>query len=443
MNIIFNSKFKIKDIFKEYWDSFLEHLPNLKIRDVVHNEVEKILLCKSFKLGYTLYECPNCNETIFIPHTCKSRFCSSCGVSYIKSRIINSKHKILKCNHRHIVFTIPESLRNIFLENRKLLNLLFDSVNETFTWMFNPVSYKNKQNKKHYTKRSKKIIRVKTDSCLVPGFISVLHTYGRNLKWNPHIHVLISEGALTNSSFKFKKITHFNYETLRKTFQKILLDKLYNHFGKSFYNTKCALYASNKNGFYVYAHPRQFKNLEKGIEYVLRYAGKPAMAESRITNIDYDNDTISYWYEDHTTKKRIDVTEHVYSFISKLIRHIPDENFKMIRYYGIYAAKNHKYQKFYNRMYLNEQIKELKSLNNWRCNSIASFNYDPLLCKCGHIMKIYAIYIPINLKEGEWYEIKKGREKERIHINWEHQFGYDPENDRRRNQVCYPIFQRT
>lgn len=57
---------------------------------------KKIILCKSFKLDYSLYECPNCNNTIFVSHTCKSRFCSSCGIPYIKNRVINSKHKILK-----------------------------------------------------------------------------------------------------------------------------------------------------------------------------------------------------------------------------------------------------------------------------------------------------------------------------------------------------------
>ena len=34
-----------------------------------------------------------------------------------------------------------------------------------------------------------------------PGFISVLHTFGRDLKWNPHIHCLISEGGLSAVSY--------------------------------------------------------------------------------------------------------------------------------------------------------------------------------------------------------------------------------------------------
>lgn len=124
-------------------------------------------------------------------------------------------------------------------------------------------------------------------------------------------------------SYFYKKYTHFNYESLRKVFQKILLDKLYNFFGPSFYKTKCVLYKTHNNGFYVYAHDKQFKDVNKGLEYILRYSGKPAMAESRITNVDYDFDVISYWYQDHKTNKKVFVYEHVYEFLAKLIHHIP------------------------------------------------------------------------------------------------------------------------
>ncbi len=92
---------------------------------------------------------------------------------------------------------------------------------------------------------------------------------------------------------KYKHITHFNYATLRKTFQRILLDKLYKRIGKSFYPIKCKLYKIHDNGFYVYAHQKQFSNIQKGIEYVMRYFGKPAMAESRIINIDTEKDIIT------------------------------------------------------------------------------------------------------------------------------------------------------
>ena len=56
-----------------------------------------------------------------------------------------------------------------------------------------------------------------------PGFVCVLHTFGRSLQWNPHIHVLISEGGAGNIS-PWRSVKHFNYTFLRSSFQMVLLN---------------------------------------------------------------------------------------------------------------------------------------------------------------------------------------------------------------------------
>lgn len=419
-----NNKLHIKNILNDYWDSFLKQFPHLQIRDVVHSEVRKVRLCRTIALVYTRFDCPNCNNYSIVPHTCKSRFCSSCGNKYVNTRVIHYKKRLMKIKHRHIVFTIPEVLRNLFLVDRSRLRLLFDSVSETFNGMFNPSSYQNK--KKSITLRNKKTSCVNKDSCLVPGFISVLHTYGRNLKWNPHIHILITEGGLTNKTMKFKSYSHFNYQSLRKTFQKILLDKLYDCIGSSFYSLKCKLYKEHRNGFYVYAHPKQFSNIQKETEYIMRSSGKLAMAESRIIDINYDTDRITYWYDDHKTNKRITVTEHVFEFIAKIIRHFPDKHFKTIRYYGIYSLKNHRYTDFFIKLHQIEEIQELKKRNTWRYNLIDHFHYDPILCECGHIMEKTYMCIPIYESEDKWYEIRFGPPVPYEKENWQHFTKYCP-----------------
>lgn len=62
-----------------------------------------------------------------------------------------------------------------------------------------------------------------------PGFICVLHTFGRSLQWNPHIHVLLSEGASGNISV-WRNVKHFNYAFLRNSFRFALLNLLEKHF---------------------------------------------------------------------------------------------------------------------------------------------------------------------------------------------------------------------
>lgn len=63
-----------------------------------------------------------------------------------------------------------------------------------------------------------------------PGFILTLHNFGRDDKWNVHIHCLLSEFALGLNGEK--KIDFIPFDMLRKRFQKILLDLLEKDIGK-------------------------------------------------------------------------------------------------------------------------------------------------------------------------------------------------------------------
>ena len=168
------SKFKIKDIFNDHWDTFLVDNSHLNIRPVVIKEVDKMRGCGSLSNGYAVYTCDNCDNYLYVPFTCKSRFCSSCGSKYTLDRADTIARKCIRCEHRHITFTIHNDLWSLFLKDRSLLHLLFEAVSSTIlSWFYD-------QNHKEN---------------FIPGFVSTLHTFGRDLKWNPHIHVLITEGA--------------------------------------------------------------------------------------------------------------------------------------------------------------------------------------------------------------------------------------------------------
>lgn len=61
-------RFKIKDILKDHWNDFINKYKSLNIRDVVFKNVNKVLKCKTFSLGYTEYECPNCHKSLVVPN---------------------------------------------------------------------------------------------------------------------------------------------------------------------------------------------------------------------------------------------------------------------------------------------------------------------------------------------------------------------------------------
>ena len=117
---------------------------------------------------------------------------------------------------------------------------------------------------------------------------------------------------------------------------KVLLDLLENDIGKKeFRKIKNNLYLSKENGFYVFAPKSKFKGYIELVKYVTRYVSRPVMAKSRI--LDYDETYVTFWYQRHEDDKIVIEKVHAYEFIKRLIIHIPEPNFKYIRFYGAYC----------------------------------------------------------------------------------------------------------
>jgi hypothetical protein len=369
-------RFEIKDIFKQHWSSFLDYAKeqDLYIRPVVTKEVDKMLDCKTPNLGYNLWQCPTCGHEHIQHNTCKSRFCNSCGIKYSKERTLTIMSKLINSPHRHLTFTIPDILWKYFGQDRSRLNLLFEAVNITLS------SWCKVLNKTENYK---------------PGFILTIHTFGRDNKWNTHIHCLIAE-ALMGNHIVYKKWDFFPYQMLRLRFRKVLLDLMELNIGKStFRNVKNDCYTKYKNGFYVRAKKNEFKgNPKKALEYILRYCGRPCFASYRILDIDSSNMTIKFWYQRHDDD--LFVVEHIsiFDFFKRLIMHIFDYQFKSIRYYGFYASKSHKFYNQFKLLIDKTKLPFLRSLNKWRLLLLASFKFDPLICpNCDTIMLFQRLII--------------------------------------------------
>lgn len=363
-------KGKIKTILEDHWNGFLKIYEN-KIRDNVKKEVEKVLKCKDTKYGFIELKCDKCNTTKKIGFTCKSRFCTSCGKIYTDNWIDNMLGNLINVKHRHIVFTIPEELRKFFGIDRQRLKILPKCAARAVT------SWMHSLNKKEE---------------FTPGIVTVIHTFGRDLKWNPHVHMMVTEGGKGNIT-EWRHIRYISYESLRKRWQKILLDEITNISGntKEVKLLKNKLYKEKDKGFYVYAKT-EIKSAKTAAKYVGRYVGRPAIAESRI--LKYDGKNVTYKYTRHEDNKVIVETVHVYEFIKRIIRHIPEKNFKMIRYFGIYSRRSKckvNFIKMIDKMVLSIR----KSIANWENRILAITGVDPCKCpNCNNKMRFHDIVYP-------------------------------------------------
>ena len=350
----------LQDIFK---DNYERMIYTLHPRKSVIENVNRMINCGDPSFGGAMYGCSKCGNLKFVPFRCHSRFCHTCGTKYSIDRTTSMSFKIINVQHRHCVFTIDSELRHFFLEDRELLGLLFEAVQSIILRMF------------HKDNKTEKF---------TPGFILVLHTFGRDLKWNPHIHCLLSEGGIGNSGL-WRTKTHFNYTYLRNAFRTALLNLMEKKLGSSFKKVKAKCYKEHKDGFYVYAKPNKCNPTV-----VTKYIGRPVIATSRIDV--YDGENITFHYNRHEDEQYIEETVPAMEFIQRLIRHIPEKHFKMIRYGGLYA-RHRKIDSKLHRAISKSKHPIYRSFNQWRTAILSSFGYDPLECPdCKHKMMFLELY---------------------------------------------------
>ncbi|WP_160311805.1 transposase, partial [Paenibacillus sp. IHB B 3415] len=146
------------------------------------------------------------------------------------------QERILNVPHRHLVFTVPEELRKVFFQDRRKLNELSNQVAKVI---------------QYYHRRKNKSKRYEV------GVITVIHTFGRDVKFNPHIHSLITEGALDRNK-EWRKTEFISYEYLRKSWQKLLLDLMVKWYLEEERVRRLVnqLYQRYPKGFYVNAEQR-------------------------------------------------------------------------------------------------------------------------------------------------------------------------------------------
>ena len=318
-------KYTIKQILlanQSWWRFYEKHKDNL--RPSIVTSIVKLLSCKNIIRGYREYRCsnPNCSHVTRIPFTCKCKACSSCGKKSTEVWIEKQKQILPDTKWQHITFTMPCELWDFFWHNRQLSNLAAAIAANC-------------------------ILKIARKRKITVGILLVIHTFGHDLKRNIHFHLSVSLGGLSEDLLSWKNI-YFDQGTLMRIWRyqiiklfrksqsrlafpmavKELLNSQFsfNHFLDKLYK---------KNWIVDCAKPAS--NYKHNLSYLSRYIKRPPIAESKLKH--YFGNTVIFSYLDRTSKSFRNFKLTVEQFIARFIQHIPDKNFRMVRYYGFLANR--------------------------------------------------------------------------------------------------------
>jgi hypothetical protein len=338
--------------------------------------VAKMLLCRN-GWGYREYGCPSCGTSRRVHFSCKSRFCSSCGKVAVDRWVQTTLSDVLDVPYQHLVFTVPEELRDWIQCNRtEALNALFGAASSTLLDWTSQRGYR-------------------------PGIIAVQHTFGADLKFNPHLHLIITCGGLSptetwiaNCFLPQKAIRPmYRYAFLKALSALFKAGRLHpppaqrsirDH--KTF---ESYLTQFHRKEWYVH-FGRSLEDPTASVRYIGRYCKRPVLAESKIEA--FDGKTVTFGFKDRATGEQTSLALPTAEFIARIIQHIPEPHFRVVRHYGLFSNRTRSANLAATRQALKQRPKLKPAPLLWRDLFQRTFHKDPLACPiCRRTMAFVAV----------------------------------------------------
>lgn len=335
----FEKKFSLASFFNQHWDKYVLHHQH-PITTVQYKAVNAIRKCRTEALGKDVYTCNDCGQKVEVFHSCKNRFCPNCSWADTLKWSSNVYNHLLNVPHRHVVMTLPHTLNPLIRRNKQLFFQTLLSVASNLMKDF-----------------------IRTKYGVVPGVISVLHTFGEKKNLHVHVHMIVSWGGIDKEKNRLKsipisdRVDYFKLkdlfrEGMIKAINKAYKNNLLKHDFESAQKYNQFIDSLLKTPWILHLEPPM--NLpEQVIRYIGRYSKRACLSEYKITSI--EGEFISFKYKDYKQKDdEGKYTEailrlHYSKFFPLLLQHVPLANFRIVRYYGIYATKSKILEEFKNK----------------------------------------------------------------------------------------------
>ena len=346
---------EILEATKDLW-----HRPD--VRSSVRDNFAKTLACGTPALGWEVYASET--EERIVYHRCKSRSCPSCGYRATLLWQQQQEATLPEIPYAGIVFTMPRSLWRIFKQNRHLLHDL-PALGAVVIQHWVKIRYG---------------VRVL--------ILAVPHTFGGDLKFNTHLHILVSSVGLQELDGGLSPRLRFNREALMRMWRYAVITHLRGALKANV--LKCGQNVRELSRLFTSEYERPFwiiyvdeiVSKEHFVKYASRYVRRPPIAQRRLLNVT-DREVV---FLAKVRKQSIQMHYSLSEFVATLATHVPDRYRHTIRYFGLLAPRAKGQTETALFAMLGQEKKARPTQLSWRNSLIKCFETDPLIDKNGQTM---------------------------------------------------------
>jgi len=299
------------------------------VSSIQHKVLRALSQCRTAALGGHLEACNRCGHRRAVYHSCRNRHCPKCQALAQADWLEARRADLLPVDYFHVVFTLPHEIGPLALYRpRVVYDLLFRAAADTLATFARDPRY------------------FSADTGGTLGITAILHTWGQNLSLHPHLHCVVTGGALASDGESFVTPRHkgflFPVRALAKVFRAKFIESLWQAFehGKLGEDTSVPTLCNKLRNldWVVYAKP-PFAGPESVLAYLGAYTHRIAISNSRILNL--EDDRVAFRYRDYADDRkqkvlRLDALE----FIRRFLLHVLPKGFVRIRHYGLLANRS-------------------------------------------------------------------------------------------------------
>ena len=301
---------ELADIFRQYGPAYRQQYASRM--PASHLKVMRAIeQCRTAALGGRVYRCPNCEQVQYSYHSCRNRHCPKCQHEKAQDWLEQQQELLLPVPYFLLTFTVPAGLNAVARSHQKLFyDLLFKTSAAATQQLAQEPRWLGGQ----------------------LGLVGVLHTWGRNLAYHPHIHYLVPAGALTNEEREWIPARH-NFLLPVRALSRVFRGKLQ----QALRNTDC--YASIPAHLWQQewvVHCEPVGSGLNALKYLAPYIFRVALSNNRLLQLEADR--VTFRYRDTETGAEKQCTLGAQEFLHRFLQHVLPKNFVKVRYYGFFAA---------------------------------------------------------------------------------------------------------
>ena len=306
-----NNRIELADVVRRFKDDYTARFGHLMMPSQ-KKALADLAACRTAEMGGHQYQCRDCDHRFWVYHGCRNRACPACHGRQSRDWLAARQAELLPCDYYHVVATVPEEMRPLFLPDQKFMYGLFM---RTVAGAVTDLA------------RDRKYLGA------TPGILMVLHTWTGQLHYHPHVHLLVTGGGVSDDGQSWceppgaflmpvkalSKLIAARFRDALKKAKPEAFSRLPRKTWKRAWCSFCKHYGQGKQAV---------------VYYLARYAFRIAITNARIVAMDDTHVTFRYKQRDTGEWRECCLTG--VEFLRRFLMHVLPKGFHKLRYYGLW-----------------------------------------------------------------------------------------------------------